>query len=350
MIPIVRTTGAAAQAALGRQDKFHLTETDYALWYFAGVVPAIAPLPPAKKPVFKVYKSAAVVAELEAIFGEKCAYCESVYGHVGPMDVEHYRPKSGYLDEKGGLCKPGYFWLAADWNNLLASCPDCNRERKQVLRIKGGKLVKTKAGKANRFPIADERARATTPAGLAAEVPLLLNPCVDQPSDHLRFRSDGFVDVAETPQEAALPKGRRTIEVCGLERDRLRGQRRALATRLAGAMQYVLGYDRQLALTPGDPFATGQLVSAEAALTVYQGPAEPYQALVKTMLLTFNQVRPVALGYHQALATWQLTEDAADRLNLEARIGEIAALLGWQDLDTALASTLFASVGVSPPT
>lgn len=76
------------------------------------------------------------------------------------MDVEHYRPKGGYLDPDGTLCQPGYYWLAADWNNLFPSCIDCNREREQIM-VKG---QAKKLGKANKFPLVDAGEAEIVPA------------------------------------------------------------------------------------------------------------------------------------------------------------------------------------------
>ena len=45
--------------------------------------------------------------------------------------MEHYRPKARVSTEQGD--KPGYYWLAARWENLLPSCTDCNSPRKQVM-------------------------------------------------------------------------------------------------------------------------------------------------------------------------------------------------------------------------
>ena len=58
---------------------------------------------------------------------EKCCFCEADFTANGYGDVEHFRPKSGYQTVvKGPLIKPGYYWLAYDWSNLLFSCQVCN--------------------------------------------------------------------------------------------------------------------------------------------------------------------------------------------------------------------------------
>ncbi|MOA56016.1 hypothetical protein D3C78_1799210 [compost metagenome] len=49
-------------------------------------------------------------------------------------------------------------------------------------------------GKANFFPLADETKRASGPWLVLREEPLLLNPCIDDPADHLVFLEDGRVE------------------------------------------------------------------------------------------------------------------------------------------------------------
>lgn len=108
-----------------------------------------------------VFRSAKTLL-LERFHG-KCAYCESRIVAGDSADLENYRPKSRY------------WWLAYDWENLLVACPACNR------------------AKADRFPLQDESKRAKEPTDLEVELPLLLNPCQDQPAEHLVFADDGKV-------------------------------------------------------------------------------------------------------------------------------------------------------------
>ena len=78
--------------------------------------------------VFKdqIYADDEVKKQLKSDQFGKCAYCErSLNGDFGA--VEHFRPKGGYqIEDEKYLRKPGYYWLAYDWNNLLYSCSECN--------------------------------------------------------------------------------------------------------------------------------------------------------------------------------------------------------------------------------
>lgn len=164
-----------------------------------------------KRFTFSAYRSQDVVRSLGPLFHDKCAYCETRVGAAGPLDVELYRPKGGVAESPS---HPGYWWLAADWQNLLLSCADCNRQRKHQDSDQW-----TVSGKANRFPLSDESKRAFDPHGeLDREEPLLLNPCVDTPQDHLVFDWNGKVT-------SDTIRGQTTIAVLGLNRSRLVAER-----------------------------------------------------------------------------------------------------------------------------
>ena len=155
---------------------------------------------------FDRYRSADVKRALDEIFHGKCAYCESFYAKTQPVDVEHYRPK-GKVDDADG--HRGYWWLAMDWENLVPSCIDCNRKRKQhtpkpdeqgsmvALNEQGdfarGDTLNT--GKQSAFPLATDSPRAAWDANIknvdiSLEKRLLLDPTRDTPDDHLVFHVD----------------------------------------------------------------------------------------------------------------------------------------------------------------
>ena len=125
---------------------------------------------------FTVYKHATVKTALEQLFHKKCAYCESRYAVVSPPDIEHFRPKSAVV-RNGQLTKPGYYWLAAEWSNLLLSCIDCNRARTHEFEDQDPEV----AGKANLFPLEDENMWEPREGIEERERPLLINPCAENP-------------------------------------------------------------------------------------------------------------------------------------------------------------------------
>lgn len=161
-------------------------------------------------------------------FSGKCAYCESLIAVNHPGDIEHFRPKSKVTDlncetvvipADNGDEKPhpGYYWLAYEWRNLLFSCIDCNRPSKQKT---GGVLV----GKWDRFPVRTHH--AVNPEGIDDEEPLLINPLLEDPSEHLKIDRKGI----------AIPmteRGETCIKVFGLNlREALVEDRRKTYTRV----------------------------------------------------------------------------------------------------------------------
>lgn len=351
MIRIERRPAAVAVAALARVGRNGLSERDHALWFYAGVAPQREVLPPqpAKAPAFKAYKRVEVRNALIANFGVKCAYCESPYAHLNAMDVEHFRPKSGFLDS-GKLRKPGYFWLAASYDNLFPSCGDCNRERKLCHREKDGRLVQSKSGKANLFPIANGSVRATCAAEQANERPLLLNPCDDEPAHHLDFLADGFVAPADTTHEAEAPRGRASILTYGLARADLVAQRHEWSLLAQAAMQRVLETELNIRETPSNPRLPGQLASAEAALqaTFFSAGAR-YRAMMNAMRRAFDAVRVAADAYYSAVANWKASQSATDRQNVVACVARIRALRSDPSMESDFIADLLRWADVQNP-
>ena len=137
---------------------------------------------------FWIYKRKAIRDRLLRVFRNRCAYCEYPVGVRHDWDVEHFRPKGAVNDsDTGELKPPGYYWLAADWHNLMPSCQYCNQSRQHEI---AGKVGKYTLGKKNQFPLKDEARRLCQPGQKVDEEEdyrLLLNPCVDHPEEYLRF-------------------------------------------------------------------------------------------------------------------------------------------------------------------
>ncbi|WP_296596612.1 HNH endonuclease [Phenylobacterium sp.] len=217
---------------------------------------------------FAVYKADEVKARLDALFHGKCAYCETVYASTAPVDVEHFRPKGRV---EGDKTHRGYWWLAMAWENLLPSCIDCNRRRKQPTpkvfsqslqhldrqARKSSPLGVILTGKKDLFPVGGVRAMGPN-GDLVAEAAYLLDPCVDEPADHLVFHTGPHIPVGlvlaksngdeapqlpaaqSNPEEVALVaaaagasvRGAVSIQVFGLNRLALIQERTRLLRRL----------------------------------------------------------------------------------------------------------------------
>lgn len=104
--------------------------------------------------------------------------------------------------------------------------------------------------KRNHFPIAGDQVKApqrnrsewhADSESLLAEKPLLLNPELDEPGDHLIFLPDGTVVEKDGSQ-----KGKITIEICDLNRESLVAWRKELVERYRAEIMRGLMLIRQL--------------------------------------------------------------------------------------------------------
>ncbi len=169
--------------------------------------------------VSDLYKEAGLRAALEKLFRNKCAYCES-HGIAGfPWDVEHYRPKGRVAED---ATHTGYYWLAYTWTNLYPSCVFCNQNRRDKPTF-DDPTTGDAAGKLDKFPVDPENSRVRLPnEDLAAEGRLLLDPCDDEPEQHISFNA-----LAEAREVNSSAMGEASIRVFNLNRKRLRDARRA---------------------------------------------------------------------------------------------------------------------------
>ncbi|HSN85982.1 MAG TPA: hypothetical protein VL025_04450 [Thermoanaerobaculia bacterium] len=234
---------------------------------------------------YSAYKSKSVVQALEELFHGKCAYCESRYRHLHPVDVEHFRPKGGVavLDRKTGkmrLQRPGYYWLAASWENLLPSCIDCNRERTQEFADE----APGKSGKANQFPLSGKPSRLA-PGCEAREKRLLLHPCEDDPAEHLEFIEEGVVRPDLGNRRRPSRQGEVSIAVYGLQRINLVQRRRDLAKKIEAQIQRVRRAAERKIRYPEDPSFGEDLRAEMAELRSYLEDGQEYAGMARQIVL-----------------------------------------------------------------
>ncbi|WLG83695.1 AAA family ATPase [Pseudomonas cucumis] len=147
----------------------------------------------------EVLDAQSAIQELKRIQHSKCAYCETILEHDPGRYVSHYRPLSNAVDPIHDTEQlECYAWFAYEWQNLMLICKDCDNH------------------KLNFFPISGRTAVALSSWRTAQlrEMPLLLNPFEDNPSDHLMFDTDGVV-------RATTAAGKATIELLNLNRTAL---------------------------------------------------------------------------------------------------------------------------------
>ncbi|WUR15819.1 hypothetical protein E7V67_012155 [[Empedobacter] haloabium] len=175
--------------------------------------------------VFRIYSEKEVSDYLDGKFNKKCGYCESAMAHVTPKDIDHYRPKAS-IEGAGYAYHPGYYWLGANWHNLVVACPRCNRSAGH--EVPGVNDIQ-QLGKASQFPLLREGVRVRSHTGVLddeEQARLLLHPYFDQPGDHLEFGEDGLVRPRIQPDGRPSEKGLHSIEVYALQRAALVEQRK----------------------------------------------------------------------------------------------------------------------------
>ena len=244
-----------------------------------------------KRPSFSAYADGEVKEVLSTLFGGKCAYCESRYASTQPVDIEHYRPKAG-VDEDPS--HPGYYWLAANWDNLLPSCIDCNRVRLQKVReLTTENTSSENSGKGGRFPLFDSTKRARNPTDiLSDEQPLLLNPCVDDPKLFFIFTSDGIVKASQSHLSLEQKRAETSIAIYGLNRPGLVYARlevlRLLQARMFTISRLVRVLDKRKKLTMPLAVIIEDLVAYEMAeLNAFSHHSRPYSQMCAQMIDEF---------------------------------------------------------------
>ncbi|WP_369925659.1 hypothetical protein [Xanthomonas sp. NCPPB 2632] len=262
--------------------------------------------------IYKAYRHDDVRRALALLFHGKCAYCETFYSASAPVDVEHYRPKGGVSEAVG---HPGYWWLAMCWENLLPSCIDCNRERHQRAVPAGTELADpfgfataalphVKSGKQDHFPLDEGCVHVRDERGLlSAEKPLLLDPTVDDPREHLHFSVH-----EETPLGLVLPgtpsasskRGAKSIEVYGLNRLGLVQER----TRILRQLEFMGGLALELGCIIQD------LSMANIANSLPRPSIQDFPARLKFMqdmiLGQINQMADGAAPYSEMVRSWKI--------------------------------------------
>jgi len=114
--------------------------------------------------------------QLNFIFYGKCSFCESKIGHVSPVYIEHYRPKS----------RAEYQKFTFAWENWLLTCATCNTNKGIYFEY-------------------------------CEVLPCLIDPTTDDPTEHI-----GFVGAQILYKTT---RGQKTIEQIKLNRIKLEQER-----------------------------------------------------------------------------------------------------------------------------
>jgi hypothetical protein len=248
---------------------------------------------------FSVYTDSEVRSVLVKMFKGKCAYCESKITAICSGDIEHFRPKGGYGTRP--LTKPGYYWLASDWDNLLFACPFCNQTCTHKI-FENGNIVAVVQGKLNQFPLKDEYYRLNETHGaiflankglyqiaynLEESERLLLKPCTDEVEKYFKYDDLGVILPASGLNHDSKERASISIEVYALQRMTLVQRReqnvikiKAQIKRVEEAIENLNGYSSNEEQTWFD----GILKKEMKILKGFTEPDEEYAGLARYII------------------------------------------------------------------
>jgi uncharacterized protein (TIGR02646 family) len=214
-----------------------------------------------------IYGAESVKKALRRAQHEKCAFCESHLTHISYGDVEHLRPKAAVAQYDGDpLERPGYYWLAYEWDNLFLSCQLCNQRFKR-----------------NLFPLRDQANRVRSHhdhSKLDAEGALLIDPSATDPERHILWKR-------EYPEPApGSDEGSATIGVVGLDREELVTVRRAYLRTLFALREAILGFRDEARSGSLSSKGHQRLAQLEAHVVTLQGDEAQYAAMARAFFAT----------------------------------------------------------------
>jgi len=249
------------------------------------------------------------------IFHDKCAYCEAKLDEKAQLSW--FRPRdNAQQNQDAPPDQDHYYWLRWEWSNMYPACWDCFNHKRFL------------------FPIGKRRARPGT-YGVEnlyeIEDPLLLDPCFDNPDQHLEFNStDGSVCA-----KVGSKYGQATINTLGLNRPALKAQRHAQAATLQEA------FHRAVALSVVDPaFAQEETRTAIAELHKRCAADQPFAGMQRQLLHRWLQ------EIQQATDTGREIKFALER---EAWQNLVAQLAKWRTSLPAKAIRLVPAPEPIPP-
>jgi len=191
---------------------------------------------------YTAYADKTVRELLNKMFHGKCAYCESRIIAIYNGDIEHFRPKGRY------------YWLAADWENLLFACPFCNQTHTHVI-AKNGSIQEVVQGKLDQFPLLTEAVRLTVRQGdvFLSDVTkykeafgreegqrLLLRPCTDENIErYFKYDDEGLMLVGDGLNSTEQRKAETSINTYALQRLGLVLEREARVIQVKAQLQRV---------------------------------------------------------------------------------------------------------------
>lgn len=256
------------------------------------------------KQSFSVYSDKSVRKALQKMCHGKCAYCESKITAIYSGDIEHFRPKAGYINDNEPLNKPGYYWLAAEWENLLLACPFCNQTNTHEIS-ENGNIQEIVLGKLNQFPLDSGGYRLDSTDGnnyfndkyrydqafkREEAARLLLKPCTDERIDkYFKYEDSGVILANYELADIELRKASTSIRVYALQRLGLVQNREAKIIEIKAQIRRVeealLNYNKSLDKSEEEiVWFEGILRREMQILADFKKPSQEYAGLARYII------------------------------------------------------------------
>ena len=226
-----------------------------------------------------------LIDDIANSFGNKCPFCECKLTTSDEVDLLFFRPLNNSLQVREGVPdKWHYFWLVWEWSNIFPACLNCVAIR--------GRWFPTEFKERTKIGAVDEEE-------LSDEGALILDPCRDNPMEHLLFLEDGRIE----PKYNST-KGDLTIKAFDLNRENL------VTARSESARLLKDEWRSTIQATGGVQSKTPQSLHAILNLLKIAGIDQEFAGLKRQLLRSWLDVEIVSEGKspHSILenSPWQL--------------------------------------------
>lgn len=274
--------------------------------------------------LFSRFRDEAVTA-LYQVFAAKCAYTEQPQNSEEGLLFHLHRPGSDALGLDGSPAPEHYWWLQTEWTNwMLVS--------QQIMSIKG-----------TNFPVIGDRLEF---GGSHEEVPLLINPCSEQPAWWLDFDAKGGVSSRRIDSAAfrdrypSMDRGEFNIRALDLNwAALLDGRREAIRKAAPQKFKYVLeSFVKEVQHWLGRTLEPGQ---------PYLGAIR--QQLARVFLAELESLSNSMRTEQILLATRLLTHEiAAELCAVPERVMELRVRIGQPRFEHLLEAVIKAALETCP--
>jgi hypothetical protein len=208
----------------------------------------------------------------------KCWYSESP-DPQSFFDVDHFRPKSEARRTSTHVDRPGYTWLAFDWDNFRYSANRSNRVTKT------GKLKLE--GKGSWFPLMTETKATWSNRCVAQERPALIDPTKKQDVRLIEVKDDGRIGPSKYAIGSAIQRVTRSCEIYGLNLPAIKGARLTLAREVRDLVEVLLK-TIEAANSPQMPTVAADALPVDDQIEILRKktlPGAPYARAVRCELV-----------------------------------------------------------------